>query len=90
MKADELIRAGKLDEALASLKEAVRNDPAEAPLRVFLFQLLAVLGDWEGALAQLNVLAELNADCMLLAQMYRPALISEALRPEILAANEHP
>ena len=90
MKADELIRAGKLDEALTSLKEAVRDDPAESRLRVFLFQLLSVLGDWDGALAQLNVLAEMNADCMLLARMYRPALLCEALRPEIFAGKRTP
>ena len=90
MKADELIRAGKLDEALSSLKEAVRDDPAEWRQRVFLFQLLSVLGEWEGALAQLNVVAEMNADCMLLAQMYRPALNCEALRTEIFAGKRTP
>jgi type VI secretion system protein ImpE len=90
MKADELIRAGRLDEALASLKEAVRDDPAEPRFRIFLFQLLSVLGDWEGALAQLNILAELNADGMLLAQMYRPALQCEALRAEVFSGKRSP
>lgn len=90
MKAEELVRAGRLDEALASLKEAVRDDPAEPRLRVFLFQLLSVLGDWDAALSQLNILAEMNADCMLLAQMYRPALQSEALRTEIFDGKRTP
>jgi type VI secretion system protein ImpE len=90
VKADELIRAGNLDEALDSLKDAVRKDPADWRLRVFLFQLLSVLGEWEGAIAQLNVVAEMNADCMLLAQLYRPALNCEALRAEIFAGKRTP
>ena len=49
MKADELIREGRLDEALAALKEAVRSNPADWRQRVFLFQLLGVRGEWDAA-----------------------------------------
>ncbi|MHC4070599.1 MAG: type VI secretion system accessory protein TagJ [Planctomycetota bacterium] len=61
MKAEELLRSGQLHEALAALESEVRADPANAKLRVFLFQLLCVLGDWERALTQLNTAAELDA-----------------------------
>ena len=50
MQADELVKAGRLDEALAALQQQVRDRPADAKLRVFLFQLLAVMGRWEGEL----------------------------------------
>jgi len=90
MKANELIRDGRLDEALAALKDAVRGDPAAWNLRVFLFQLLSVRGEWEGALSQLNIAADMNADCLLLAQLFRPALNSEALRAEIFAGLRTP
>ena len=46
-------------------------------LRVFLFQLLCVLGQWERALTQLNVAAELDAQALAMAQMYREALQCE-------------
>ncbi|MFO1349473.1 MAG: hypothetical protein U1F68_01835 [Gammaproteobacteria bacterium] len=36
------------------MQEQVRKNPANAKYRVFLFQLLAVLGQWERALNQLN------------------------------------
>ena len=90
MKADELIREGRLDEALAALKEAVRSNPADWRQRVFLFQLLGVRGEWEAALGQLNVAADMNADCQLLAQLYRPALSCEALRTEIFNGQRTP
>lgn len=90
MKADELIRAGRLAEALACLRDAVRDDPADWRLRVSLFQLSSVLGDWDGALAQLNCAAEMHADCLLLAQLYRTALQCEALRSEVFAGRRTP
>jgi type VI secretion system protein ImpE len=90
MNADEFIRVGRLDEALSALRDTVRKDPAEWRHRVFLFQLLSVLGDWEGALAQLNVVAEMNADCMLLAQTFRTVLNCEAFRSEVFAGKRTP
>jgi len=90
MKADELIRAGRVDEALAALKDAVRGAPADWRLRVFLFQLLSVRGEWESAVSQLNIAADMNAECLLLAQLYRPALNAEAFRKEIFAGRRTP
>lgn len=90
MKADDWIRAGNLDEALTTLKESIRGDPADWKLRVFLFQLLSVRGEWDAALSQLNVAADLNADCLLLAQLYRSALNAEAFRSEVFAGRRLP
>jgi type VI secretion system protein ImpE len=90
MQAEELLRAGQLDQALAALEEQVRSDPAEAKSRVFLFQLLCVLGDWERALTQLNVAAELDSINLLMAQVCRTALVCEALRTEIFSGKRSP
>ena len=59
-------------------------------MRVFLFQLLSVIGKWEDALTQLNVAAELDSKHLLVANMYRPALISEAFRSEVFCGNRLP
>ena len=67
MQAEELLQSGRLSEALAALETKVRANPADAKLRVFLFQLLCVLGQWERAMAQLNVAAELDTINMLMA-----------------------
>src|SRR5438552_15339828 len=69
--AEESVRAGRLDEALADLQGQVRKKPADARLRTFLFQLLAVRGEWDRALTQLKVAAELDPSAMAMAKTYQ-------------------
>ena len=87
MQAQDFLRSGDLDQALASLKDEVRSQPAEVKHRVFLFQLMAVLGDWERALNQLNVAGELDAETFPMVQAYREVLQCEALRGEVFAGQ---
>jgi type VI secretion system protein ImpE len=88
--AEVAIKQGDLDGALRSLQEQVRSNPSDAKLRVFLFQLLCVLGQWERALTQLNVAAELDPKSLAMAQMYREALQCESLRAEVFAGKKSP
>lgn len=87
MQAETLVKEGKLEEALADLQSAVKAKPAEAKLRVFLFQLLAVMGRWDRALTQLNVAAEMDAANLLMAEMCRPALACEAFREQVFTGD---
>ena len=88
--AEEFLREGRLDEALKAIQDQVREDPSKAELRVFLFQILSVMGDWKRALTQLNVAAELDGEKMLLAEICRPALQSEALRTAVFEGTKSP
>ena len=90
MQAEQLIRDGDLAGALKALQDNVRKDPSSAKYRVFLFQLLAVSGDWARALTQLNVAAELDADTLPMAQTYRETIQCEALRADIFAGKRAP
>lgn len=90
MTAEEHLRQGQLPECLAALQAQVRQQPAESKHRVFLFQLLSVLGQWDRALTQVNVAAEMDPKCAVLAQMYAPALQCEALRKEVFAGRRTP
>ncbi len=90
MTPEEHIKLGRLDEAMTSLRDAIRSNPAEPKLRVFLFQLLCVNGDWEKALTQLNLIADISADANLLAQIFRPVIQCEALRAEVFAGKRSP
>jgi len=90
MDAEQLLREGRLDDALAAAKEQVRDDPAKTELRMFLFQLLSLTGDWDRALTQLNVAAEMDGEKFLVAEICRPALNCEALRTEIFAGTRTP
>jgi type VI secretion system protein ImpE len=90
MPALETLRNGNLDEAFRELQQEVRRSPADAKLRVFLFQLLAVQGQWDRALVQLNTAAELDASTLIMAQMYREALQGEVFRAEVFAGKRSP
>jgi type VI secretion system protein ImpE len=90
MTPEELVRAGKLAEALAGLQEQVRANPADARLRVFLFQLQSVLGNWEKAMTQLKVLADLNPETMMLARIFGPVVNCEIFRAEVFQGKRSP
>jgi type VI secretion system protein ImpE len=76
--------------ALQQLQQAVRADPSDSKLRIFLFQLLSVLGQWERALNQLNVAAELDPAALAMAQVYGAALHCEVLRGEVFQGKKAP
>ena len=88
--AERSVREGDLTGALKLLQDEVRQHPAKADLRVFLFQLLSVLGEWERARTQLGVAADLDAKTLAMAQMYREALNCEQLRAEVFAGRKSP
>jgi type VI secretion system protein ImpE len=90
MDALQLIGKGKLSQALVALQDLVRKDASNPKHRIFLFQLLSVMGQWNRALTQLNVAAELDAAALPMAQTYREAIQCEALRAEIFAGKRLP
>lgn len=90
MQAEQSLREGRLQDALSELQNAVRNDPANADNRVFLFQLLTLLGDWNRALTQLEVAGELDSATLAMVQTYREALRCEVLRAEVFAGKRSP
>jgi type VI secretion system protein ImpE len=88
--AEDLLRDGHPDEALSQLQAAVRKNPADARLRTFLFQLLAVQGEWKRALHQLQVVAQLDAKTLPMVQTYREAIGCELLRERIFSGQSTP
>ncbi len=88
--ATDLLKVGDLSGALASLQDAVRANPDDAKLRVFLFQLLCVIGDWKRAVAQLKLCAQLDAAALPMAQTYREAIICEVFREKVFAGDKDP
>lgn len=76
--------------ALGELQDRVRDNPADAKLRVFLFQLLCLLGQWDRALNQLKVACELDPIALAMAQMYGEAVRCEAMRREVFEGRKSP
>src|SRR3954467_12683874 len=88
--AERNLKDGDPIAALARLQEDVRARPADAKLRVFLFQLLCVLGQWDRALNQLDVAAGLDPEALAMAQTYGDAVRCEAVRVDVFAGRISP
>ena len=88
--AELALKNGDATRALALLTERVRAKPQDAKLRVFLFQLLCVLGQWDRALNQLNVSLELDPGTLPMVQTYREAISCETLRLQVFAGRKAP
>ncbi|HMQ18305.1 MAG TPA: type VI secretion system accessory protein TagJ, partial [Sphingopyxis sp.] len=68
--------------------EQVRANPADEQVRMFLFQLFALLGDWNRAKAQLETLAKLSPEMRMLSVAYGQCLDAEAERAAVMAGAQ--
>jgi type VI secretion system protein ImpE len=88
--AEDFFRRGDLQGCLAALQAAVRQSPADAKLRIFLAQVLMVLGDWDRALNQLKVIGEMDASALPMVGAYSAAIQCERLRADVFAGKRSP
>jgi type VI secretion system protein ImpE len=88
--AEQSLKGGDPMAALAQLQEQVRAKPADPKLRIFLFQLLCVLGQWERALNQLSVASNLDPSALAMAQMYGDAVRCEVVRDGVFEGKKSP
>ncbi len=86
----ELLQSNDPAGALKALTDEIKARPADSKLRVFMAQLLCVLGQWERALNQLTVAAELDALAVPMKQVYGEAIRCEGLRAEVFAGKRTP
>jgi type VI secretion system protein ImpE len=88
--AEAALRAGDPRAALQHLTSAVRAKPADAKLRIFMAQLLCVLGQWERAHTQLNVVADMDAETVAMRETVGHAIRCELMRAKVFAGNRTP
>ncbi len=88
--AEVVLKAGNPRVALQHLTAAVRAKPADAKLRVFMAQLLCVLGQWERAHTQLNVVAEMDGETSAMRETVGHAIRCELLRTRVFAGERTP
>jgi type VI secretion system protein ImpE len=88
--AEQHLKDGNLSEALIALQNQIKKEPSNAALRTFLFQLLAVLGQWDRGLTQLNVAGDLDASTLPMVQTYREAIRCEFLRKDVFFGHKTP
>lgn len=90
MTAQEQLAAGSPDLALLELQNEIRARPEDPKLRIFLFQLHCLLGNWSKALLQLQVIAGIDPDTLMLAQIFQPVINCEALRAGVFEGRLSP
>jgi type VI secretion system protein ImpE len=90
MDAEHYLREGNIQQALIVLQNQIKSDPSNAKYRVFLFQLLTIIGKWERALTQLNVAGEMDAGTLAMVQTYREAIRCEVLRAKVFSGQTTP
>lgn len=90
MNVEKYIETGNLKAALEEIENAILAEPGRADLRLVLFQLLSIMGDWDRALVQLNEVAVLNQDATVLIRIYRELLLCEAFRAEVFTGEREP
>jgi type VI secretion system protein ImpE len=90
MNARELLKAGKLNEAVQALGAEVRDNPSDAQRRIFLFELLCFAGDYERANKHLKLISEGSAQTQMGALLYRGALAADRTRQEMFEKREFP
>lgn len=90
MQARELFKTGKLDEAIEVLGAELRDNPADAQRRAFLFELLCFAGLYDRAEKQLGVLGRNGKDAELGALLYHAALHAERLRQDMFEQETFP
>jgi len=88
--ADALFRAGKLEEAIDSLGQSLKNHPLDAQARTFLFELLCFAGAHDRAEKHLDVLAGGSREAQMGALLYRAALQAERTRQEMFRTGQYP
>ena len=88
--ARQLLSQGRPADALARVQADVRADPASPKHRVFLFQLLCLTGQWERAMTQLNVLADIDPDATLLVRAGAAAIQCEVFRAGVFRGERDP
>lgn len=85
-----LFQAGKLNEAVAALSAEVRDNPADAKRRTFLFELLCFQGDYDRAEKHLQVLAGAGPEAQMGATLYLSALNAERTRHKLFEEQDYP
>lgn len=79
-----------LDARIDEVQGKIRSQPAVADHRWALFELLCLTQQWERAIQQLQVFAQLNPQLAQVAQAYRDLIRAERWRAEVLGGLRDP
>jgi len=90
MTAESLFASARYADGLEALKAEVRKAPTDVKLRLGLFQAFCIGGQWERALAQVDVAAGMDNECALLRQVAWFLVQCEQLRTDVFSGARSP
>jgi len=90
MNASELFKNGKLQEAINAQIEVVKSKPADHSQRLFLFELLAFMGDLDRAGRQIDAVQYGEMELDAATQNYRLLVDAERKRRRVFQNQEQP
>ena len=85
--ANDLFAAGDIVGARSVLIDQLRSSPGDVDVRMFLFQLFSLTGEWKRAKDQLEMLAKLTPEAQMLSVAYSQCIDAEKLRADIFAGE---
>lgn len=88
--ARELYATGRTDAAIDALGAELRSHPTDTQRRTFLFELLAMTGQYDRAEKQLDVLARAGGPTQAGTMLYRAAIAAERVREHMFATGDFP
>lgn len=88
--AKELLRSGRLSDAIQQVAQELKSRPADVSARIFLFELLCFDGDLDRAEKQLDVVSHQSADMEIGAEIYRQVLTAEKARRGVFGEGRLP
>jgi type VI secretion system protein ImpE len=89
MNVEELLREGKLQEAIQLLGTELRDRPDDNRRRTFLFELLCFAGEFGRAEKHLALLSDASPDAAMGALVYRSALSAERKRQAFFESKQY-
>jgi type VI secretion system protein ImpE len=90
MSPKELFQSGNLKDAIQALGALLRDNPADAKSRTFLFELLCFTGEYDRAEKHLNVLASGNGQAEMGAVLYLSAIHAARERESMFEKSTFP
>lgn len=90
MAIEDLIRGGRLFEAIEHQNDAVRKHPVDIDARYTLYALLGFSGDLDRAGKQLDALGHLDEKLVAGCRVYRNLIASEEMRREVYRGGARP
>jgi type VI secretion system protein ImpE len=87
--ATDLLKAGKLNDAIQAVIQTVRDNPTDDKSRTFLFELLCFAGEYDRAEKHLDALLENKTETLHGTLLYKAALHASRTRQSFFANGEY-